>query len=68
MKWTVGKNAMLQAVACTIQVLNVLVAGPIPEEWRGPIAIALTVAQAVGAGLAHFNNPDGTPADQPWKQ
>ncbi|MHA2642881.1 MAG: hypothetical protein V2G41_09565 [bacterium JZ-2024 1] len=63
---------MKLSVNVFIQILSTLAQGinyiePIlPPKGRFWTAVALSVVQGISAVLAHFANPDGTPATQPY--
>lgn len=56
---TVKVNAIVQFLGMLVQVLN---ATEFPTEWKPWVALFVAIIQAVSAILAHYNNPDGTPA------
>jgi hypothetical protein len=58
-------NAIVQGVAIAAQVFNA-VSPLVPAEQRAKIAGIIAAAQAVTAAIAHFRNPDGTPAATPY--
>jgi hypothetical protein len=66
MRITINKNIVIQACAMALQYLNVLL--PIaPEKYKVWITVSIALVQATVAGLAHYSNPDGTPATTAYK-
>jgi hypothetical protein len=63
MKFSV--NAVVQALALALQGLN-QVMDFLPAKAKFWAMIAITAIQGVVAILAHFSNPDGTPAAAPY--
>jgi len=66
MKLTLNWSIAAQVVATILHVLN-YASGVVPPRYQPYIALALGILQALGAFIAHFNNPDGTSASQPYK-
>jgi hypothetical protein len=61
-KWV---NYLIQAVAMLTQIVNAM--GSIfPPKYQGFAAVAIAAVQAIVAAIAHYFNPDGTPAELPW--
>jgi len=60
-KLTLSVNTFIQVLALIVQYLNVA-AGIVPQKYQPWIAGALVVMQGLVGILAHFANPDGTPA------
>ena len=58
-------NAIVQVLALALQGLN-QVTDLLPLKARFWAMIAITAIQGVVAVLAHFANPDGTPASLPY--
>jgi len=59
-------NMVIQILALVAQAANaVLDVLPSPKS-KAIAAGVIAIAQGVAAGLAHFSNPDGTPAAAPY--
>lgn len=58
-------NLIVQAGALLVQAGNQL-AGIVPVKYQVPVALTVGIIQSVVALLAHFRNPDGTPAQAPY--
>lgn len=58
-------NIIIQALGTVLQVLN-LVSGMIPPKYQWLVAGLVGIIQAVTGMLAHWSNPDGTPATAPY--
>jgi hypothetical protein len=58
-------NVIVQGLATAAQVFNA-VSPLIAIDQRAKIAGIIAAAQAVTAAIAHFRNPDGTPAATPY--
>lgn len=59
-------NVIIQVLALVAQAANaVLDLMPTPRS-KAIAAGVIAIAQGVAAGLAHFSNPDGTPAAAPY--
>lgn len=58
-------NTVIQILALSGQVLN-FTQDFVPAEGKIWIAVALSAIQGASAVLAHFANPDGTPASEPY--
>jgi hypothetical protein len=54
-------NMIVQVVALVLQIYNQYWR-MIPTGWQPLAALIVGVVQAASALLAHFSNPDGTPA------
>jgi hypothetical protein len=54
-------NLIIQILATIVQVLN-FASGMVPAKYQWILAGALSLIQAITGILAHFSNPDGTPA------
>lgn len=54
-------NYILQGLAVSLQLVNQYGA-LVPAKWQGYVMAGVTVSQGVAGILAHFANPDGTPA------
>jgi hypothetical protein len=63
MKFSV--NATIQALALVAHALNATV-DLLPPEAKFWAMVALSAVQGLTAVLAHFANPDGTPAAVPY--
>jgi hypothetical protein len=61
---TIQLHAFLQTFLTMLQAVNMYTA-PMPQI-QPYVALALGVTQATVAFFAHFRNPDGTPAAQPY--
>jgi hypothetical protein len=59
-------NVIVQGLATAAQVFNA-VSPLIDPDQRAKIAGIIAAAQAVTAAIAHFRNPDGTPAVMPYR-
>jgi hypothetical protein len=57
----VSVNAVIQALGSAL-VVTQMVTGFIPPKYAAWGAAAVTTIQSLTAILAHFRNPDGTPA------
>ena len=58
-------NVVIQVLSMILQVLNY--ATPVvPVKYQVFVTFAIAVVQALSALLAHFKNPDGTPAATPY--
>ena len=58
-------NSIVQIVGIVGQIFNV-VGGFVPSKYQGLIAGILAGVQGVTGAVAHFKNPDGTPATTPY--
>jgi hypothetical protein len=69
MKFTFNVNMAIQVVGTVLHVLN-LATSIFPEgsDAKAKIMLAVAIAQSISAGLAHFKNPDGTPAADPYQK
>jgi hypothetical protein len=65
MKFKFSWNMIFQGVAMAAQLMN-QVGGILPAEWKEGAVLVIGAAQAVVAAIAHFRNPDGTPAALPY--
>jgi hypothetical protein len=63
MKFSV--NSTIQLLALIAQGINA-VSDLLPPRGKFYAAVALAAVQGVVGVLAHFSNPDGTHATQPW--
>lgn len=63
MKFSV--NATIQALALAAQAINATL-DVLPPRGRFWAMVALSAIQGLTAVLAHFANPDGTPAEAPY--
>jgi len=63
MKFSV--NTVIQLFALCAQGINA-VSDLLPPRGKFYAAVALAAVQGIVGVLAHFANPDGTPAVQPW--
>jgi hypothetical protein len=63
MKFSV--NSVIQLLALTAQGINA-VSDLLPSRGKFYAAVALAAVQGIVGVLAHFSNPDGTDATQPW--
>jgi hypothetical protein len=59
-------NIVTQICGTVLQVINAN-SSVIPARYQAWVACALGVVQAISGLAAHFSNPDGTPATEPWK-
>lgn len=59
-------NVVTQILLTTVQGANA-VSSLFPPKTQAGIAVVVGVVQAVIAAIAHFSNPDGTPAAMPYK-
>lgn len=64
MKLNFSWHMITQVVALAIQGANAI--GGIMPEHQQAIALVIGAIQAIMGALAHFTNPDGTPASQPF--
>jgi hypothetical protein len=58
-------NFFIQAIGVVGQLANQF-SNIIPPKAQAWVALALTTAQGVTGLLAHFSNPNGTPAAEPY--
>jgi hypothetical protein len=58
-------NVVVQILGTVVQALNAI-GGMFPAKQQVLIASIVGVIQAVVGLLAHFSNPDGTPAAAPY--
>jgi hypothetical protein len=65
-KWTLAVSLVFQSAACLVQYGNQAYDW-CPAQYRHALAIALGIAQFVMFVKTHMTNPDGTPAELPWK-
>lgn len=63
MKFSV--NSVIQVLVLIAQGINA-VSDLLPPRGKFYAAVALAAVQGVVGVLAHFSNPDGTRATQPW--
>jgi hypothetical protein len=63
MKFSV--NTLIQILALSGQVLN-STQDLVPPEHKVWVSVALSIMQGTAAMLAHYANPDGTPATEPY--
>lgn len=61
MKFTFSFNMVLQILSGVLQAINMF-GTMIPKEFQPYVAAVVTAIQALFAIVAHFKNPDGTPA------
>lgn len=61
MKFKFSVNAAIQAIGTATQLANVA-SGFVPPSKQPLVASAVGLLQAASGLLAHFRNPDGTPA------
>ena len=64
---TVYLNLLFQLFATILQYQN-QVTSFVPEGWRPVVAGLLGILQGIIAIWAHFRNPNGTPATEPYKK
>ena len=55
-------NLVIQVLGTVVQALNVLAPFATSDKAKGSIAATVALVQAITAFIAHFSNPDGTPA------
>ena len=60
-KMTFSVHVAIQMLMMVVQVTNQM-ADIVPPDYRHYAAFAVGLCQALAAFLAHFRNPDGTPA------
>lgn len=60
-------NSAVQALAIAVHVLNASLE-VLPPRARLWAMAALSLVQGAVAALAHFSNPDGTPAEAPYRK
>lgn len=65
LKMKFSLNMVTQIIAMVVQGANAL-GGILPPEYSAPIALGIAAVQGIVAFVAHFKNPDGTPAAQPY--
>jgi hypothetical protein len=58
-------NVIVQLLGVLLQLYNQL-SGMIPSGYKEIIALVVGIIQGLVALLAHFTNPDGTPAAEPY--
>lgn len=61
----ISVNSVIQLLALIAQGINA-VSDLLPPRGKFYAAVALAAVQGVVGVLAHFSNPDGTHATQPW--
>jgi hypothetical protein len=61
-RFTSKKNKFASLALVTLQALST----QLPGEWRVGAHVAIAAAQAAIAALAHYRNPDGSPASEPF--
>jgi hypothetical protein len=61
MKFSLNFNLVLQTLGGILQFINMF-GTAIPAKYQSYVAAVVTAIQALLAIVAHFNNPDGTPA------
>jgi len=60
-------NMLFQIIATLIQGANAVAgSGMLTPNQQGGLAVIVGAIQAVVAAIAHFKNPDGTPASEPY--
>lgn len=69
MKFTFNLNLCIQVLSTIAHVLN-LAGGVFPEgsDTKAKIMLGLAIVQGVSGSLAHYKNPDGTPAEDAYKK
>ena len=65
MKMKFSVNLVVQVICTLVQGLDAI-SGELTPKQREVAALVVGVLQAVSALLAHFTNPDGTPASQAY--
>jgi hypothetical protein len=66
MTMKLSTNMVVQVIATAVQAANA--ASPMfTPKVQGSIAAVVGVLQAISACIAHFSNPDGTPATTAYK-
>lgn len=60
-------NAVVQVLGTVAQGANSF-GGYVPPRYQVPFALGVGALQAVTALLAHFSNPNGTPAATPYQK
>lgn len=65
MKLKFSLNMVTQLIGMLVQGANAL-GGILPAEYNVPIALGIAAVQSIVAFIAHFKNPDGTPAAEPY--
>ena len=65
-KMKLSTNMIIQVLGTVVQVLNQVSTFLNPKE-RDTLAAVVGIIQAVAALMGHLSNPDGTPANQPYK-
>jgi hypothetical protein len=63
LKW----NVAAQVLGTIMQFLNAN-GSMVPAKYQVEVALAVGIVQALSAFVAHFSNPDGTPAEAPYKK
>jgi hypothetical protein len=66
MKFSFNVNAMIQCLATALQFANMANDLPLPPKAKGYVTVAIGVIQSISGLLAHFKNPDGSSAKEPW--
>lgn len=67
MKFTLGLNKVFQSVAMLIQGLIWLSgSGILDENTKHTMVLVIAALQSATALAAHFKNPDGAPASEPY--
>ena len=60
-------NMLFQVIATLIQGANAVAgSGMLTPNQQGGLAVIVGAIQAVVAAIAHFHNPDGTKASEPY--
>lgn len=58
-------NVIIQILATIIHAAN-MASGILPAKYQALVVLIVGLIQSVSALLAHFANPDGTPAITPY--
>jgi hypothetical protein len=59
-------NVVIQMLALVAQASNAVMDLLPSERSKAVVAGVIALVQGVSAALAHWSNPDGTPADRPY--
>ena len=62
----VSLNTTAQILAMCLQMLN-QVSDIVPQDFKVWVMLVVSILQGVIGVIAHYSNPDGTPATIPWR-
>jgi hypothetical protein len=67
MKLTISVNVIIQAVASVLHLAN-LANHIVPAKYKFWVAGVIMICQGLTGILAHYKNPDGTPASVSYRK